>query len=182
MSTIVTQRDGQLPELKVDKRTLDKTSNPPNVKHLRYSRKLPLECDKCPYRPKEEMGNGICTVYKKGELCLIRRDIRKAIDKYGTRNPHEVLPLMEEELEATYEKLKFFEALENMSGSLDPEVTKRINALNNLAKVVHEFKTIKQTIEVEEKHTLSNDKKSEIAREMTRILRVTNQVPTVENL
>ncbi|WP_428323664.1 hypothetical protein [Nitrosopumilus sp.] len=156
--------DGKPPEIKIDKRTLPKTIKPPNVKHLRYSRKLPTKCDDCPYRSKQAGGNGICSVYKEGELCIIRKDIRNAVQRYSTRNPDKILPLLEEDFESNYEKLKFFGSLENMSAALDPEVTKRMNAVNNLAKTINELKSKKSTIELEQKKTLTDDKKNEIAQ------------------
>lgn len=176
MELKVVKKDGQKPVLDVDKRTLSKTIKPPNVKHLRYSRKLPVKCDVCPYRGKEAGGNGICTVYEKGALCKIRSDIRRAVEKYSTRNPDQILPLLQEDFEANYEKLKFFGSLENMSTALDPEVTKRMNAVNNLAKTINELKTKKSTIELEQRQTLSDSKKDEIAK-IVRIHTESNNEP-----
>lgn len=151
-------------ELRIDKRTLSKVTNPPNVKDLTYSRKLPVKCDECPYRPKSVRGNGICTKYEAGSLCIIRKDIRKLVDEYGDRSPGQIIPLMREEFEANYEKLKFFEGLEVMSGSLDPEVTKRITVLTNLGRAINELEKTKTTVEVSETKTLSAEKKDEIQR------------------
>ena len=162
---IISQRDGKMPELKIDKRTLPKA---PNLKHLRYSRILPLRCNDCRYRPKEEGGIiGGCSVYEKGSLCKIRSDIRKAVEKYSTRNPDELLPLLEEEFVANFEKLKFFETIEDMTGTLNPEVTKRINSLNYIARLILKLKLKKTTIEMSEKTTLSDETKQEIAKMFT---------------
>lgn len=151
-------------ELRVDKRTLSKVDNPPNVKDLTYSRKLPVNCDTCPYRSKATKGNGICTKYQAGSLCVIRKDIRKLVDEYSTRSPGQIIPLMEEEFEANYEKLKFFEGLENMLSELNPEVTKRITVLTNLGRAINELKKTKTTVEVTETKKLSPEKRDEIQR------------------
>jgi len=145
--------------LEIDKRTLPQ-KKPKNVKDLNYARNLPPECNGCPFRPIEEGGNGICTEYKKDSLCVIRKDIAKLVDHYGGRT----LDLMEVEFHNNFEKLMFFEKLEDYKGELNPEVTKRINSLNNLGKVINEIKTKRETVEVTEKHTLSQDEIHEIAR------------------
>lgn len=134
VETLIKRRDGKPAELAVNKRTLSKLAKPPNLKHLRYSRELPVKCDDCPYKPLDEGGNGICNFYKRDSVCTIRADIRKQVQKYSSRNPDVILPLMKEEFETNYEKLKFFETLETQE--LNPEVTKRINAMTNLGKVL----------------------------------------------
>ncbi len=146
-------------ELVIDKRTLPH-DKPRNVKSLKYARNLPPECNKCPFRPQEEGGNGICTEYEKDALCSIRNDIAKLIDKAGGRT----LELLEAEFHDNYEKLKFFEQMEDMSGELNPEVTKRINSLNNLGKVIEEVRSKRDTVELTQKETLTDDQRTEIAR------------------
>ncbi len=145
--------------LEIDKRTLPK-KKPHNVKDLNFARNLPPECNGCPFRPIEKGGNGICTEYKEDSLCVIRKDIATLVDKYGGRT----LDLMEVEFHNNFEKLMFFEKLEDYKGELNPEVTKRINSLNNLGKVINEIKTKRETVEVTEKTTLSQDEIHEIAR------------------
>lgn len=146
-------------ELVVDKRTLPK-KKPHNVKGLKYARDLPPECNKCPFRPEEEGGNGICDKYVADSLCVIRKDIAKLIDQAGGRT----LELMESEFLDNYEKLKFFELMEDKNTELNPEVTKRMNSLTNLGKVINEIKQKRSTVEVTEKKTLSKDQIHEIAR------------------
>jgi len=146
-------------ELVIDKRSLPH-SKPRNVKALKYARNLPPECNHCPFRPQEEGGNGICTKYEKDALCVIRSDIAKLIDENGGRT----LELLEAEFHDNYEKLKFFEQMEDMSGELNPEVTKRINSLNNLGKVIEEVRTRRETVEVTQRETLTDDQRTEIAR------------------
>jgi len=146
-------------ELVIDKRTLPH-KKPTNYKGLKYARDLPPECNGCPFRPQEDGGNGVCTEYQKDALCVIRKDIAKLVDKHGGRT----LELMEGEFNDNYEKLKFFEQMEDMSGELNPEVTKRINSVTNLGKVINEIKTRRDTIEVTEKTSLSADEIHEIAR------------------
>lgn len=145
-------------ELVIDKRTLP--HKPTNHKGLKYARNLPPECNSCPFRPESEGGDGICTKYKKDSLCIIRNDIAKLVDKVGGRT----LDLLEDEFNDNYEKLRFFEQMEDMKGELNPEVTKRINSLNNLGKVINEIKAKRDTIEVTEKKTFSQDQLHEIAR------------------
>ena len=162
VKTRVVKQDGQEHgELIVDKRTLKK-SVPANVKHLKFARNLPIKCDDCKYRAKEDGGNGICVKYEKGSLCVIRKDVLKVVEEYESRNPDVILPLMEEEFMNNYIKLKTFEALEDMDTELNPEVTKRIGALDKLGKTINEMKTKRQSIEVEEKKVLSEGKKEEI--------------------
>ena len=145
-------------ELVIDKRTVP--HKPTNIKDLRYARNLPPECNGCPFRPESEGGNGVCTKYKKDSLCVIRKDIAKLIDKVGGTT----LELMEAEFHNNFEKLLFFETLEDQKGELNPEITKRINSLTNLGKVINEIKTKRETVEVTEKKTLSQDQIHEIAR------------------
>lgn len=159
---ILKKRDGKLPELAVDARKVEKA---PNLKHLGRSAKLPVRCNDCIYRPQEEGGKiGGCTVYEKDSMCKIRADTRKVMDKYGKSNADQILPLLSEEFESNYELLKFSETIEQMSGQLNPEVTKRINALSGLGKLISDMKTKKHTMTVTETRTLSDDKKMEIAR------------------
>jgi len=146
-------------ELKIDKRTLPKKI-PHNVKDLNYARDLPPECNTCPFRPIEEGGNGLCPKYKKDSLCVIRKDIAKLVDKYGGRT----LDLMEVEFHNNFEKLMFFEAMEDHKGELNPEITKRMNAISNLGKIINEIKTKRETVEITEKKTLSEGQIHEIAR------------------
>jgi hypothetical protein len=151
--------------LEIDKRTLPKTIDPPNVKHLRYSRILPPECNMCPYRPQEEGGNGICTKYAKDSVCVIRADFAKLVDKFdGERNSDKVLQFLQAEYENNFEKLAFFEQMEDMSGKLDPEVTKRMNAMTNMAKILNEMRTKRESIEITKTETLSDDMKHQIAQ------------------
>lgn len=145
-------------ELVIDKRTLP--HKPTNHKGLKYARNLPPECNTCPFRPESEGGDGICTKYKKDSLCIIRNDIAKLVDKVGGRT----LDLLEDEFNDNYEKLRFFEQMEDMKGELNPEVTKRINSLNNLGKVINEIKAKRDTVEITEKKTFSQDQLHEIAR------------------
>jgi hypothetical protein len=159
---ILKKEDGHLPELAVDGRT---TPRAPNLKHLRYSRKLPMVCNDCPYRPKSEGGSiGLCISYEKDSVCKIRADTRKIIEKYSVSNSSQILPLLEEEFEANFEKLKFFEAIETMTNKLDPEVTKRQNALAGLGKLISDMKTKKNTMTITETKTITEDQKTEIAR------------------
>lgn len=150
--------------LEIDKRTESKLINPPNRKTLRYSRHLPVKCNDCPFRPQEEGGNGLCNKYEKDAVCVIRNDIGKLFERFAERNEDKLVNLMEAEFISNYEVLRFFEEMENMSGALDPEVTKRMNAVTNLGKAINEIKTKTQSIEVTEKKTLTEDQKSEIAR------------------
>lgn len=161
MVKVIEKKDNVTGEitLDIDKRTLPH-KKPTNVKGLKYARNLPPECNGCPFRPQEEGGNGVCTEYKKDSLCLIRKDIAKEIDKLGGRT----LELMEAEFYDNYEKLKFFEQMEDMSGELNPEVTKRINALNNSGKIINEIKAKRDTVEITEKKSLTENEIHEIAR------------------
>lgn len=163
----VIKKQGKSKELTVDKRTLKK-DKPPHMKSLKFARNLPINCDDCKYRAKEDGGNGVCIKYKPKSLCSIRSDVVKIIEEYESRNPDIILPLMEEEFMNNYMKLKTFETLEDMSTELNPEVTKRIGVLDKLGKTINEMKSKRQTIEVTETKVLSEDKKEEI-RNMIRI-------------
>ncbi len=151
-------------ELVVDKRTLPKKNNPPNVKSLKYARNLPVMCDDCPYRAKEAGGNGLCSKYKADSACLIRKDIAALVDKFNERDSSKIVNLMEAEYHNNFEKLMFFQSLEDMSNTLNPEVTKRINAMTNLGKIINEIKTKRESIEVTKTETLSDDMKTQIAQ------------------
>ena len=71
---------------------------------------------------------------------------------------------MEAEFHNNFEKLVFFESLEDQHGELNPEVTKRINSLTNLGKVISEIKTKRETVEITQKETLTEDQKHDIAK------------------
>jgi len=135
---------------------------PTHLKDLRKSAHLPAYCNDCVYRSKEDGGNGICTVYEKDSLCVIKTRINKAVTKYSTRNPDQLIPLLQEEFESVYEQLKFHQAIENMANEYNPEVTKRINAVTNLAKVINDMKGVKRTVEMTE--TMSPAKRDELMR------------------
>lgn len=168
------QVEGQPSEIAIDKRTLPHTI-PRNFIHLRYSRKLPVTCDTCPHRPKDQGGNGICTVYEKEALCIIRKDIRTQTEKYHTRDKGGLLPLLEEALDAEIEKIKFFGVIENMSNSLNPEVSKRINSVTQLSKVINELKSKETTVSLTEKKILTPQEKDAINAEVERMMSVTTK-------
>lgn len=151
-------------ELVIDKRTESKAIKPPAVKHLRYSRHLPIKCDGCPFAPMEEGGNGVCSKYEKGAVCVIRKDIRRMFKKFNERNEGRLVNLMEAEFNSNYEVLRFFEEMENAGGKLDPEVTKRMNAVTKLGQAISDIKSKTQSIEITEKKTLTEDQRQEIAR------------------
>ena len=99
-------------ELVIDKRTESKLDKPPHVKHLRYSRHLPVSCNNCPFRPQEEGGNGICDKYVADGVCVIRADIRKMFNKFEERNQDKLTDLMEAEFVDDYEMMRFFKEIE----------------------------------------------------------------------
>lgn len=164
--------EGKPTELAIDKRTLPHDI-PRNFIHLRYSRKLPVECDTCPHRSKDQGGNGICTVYKQGSLCTIRADIRKQTEKYHIREKGGLLPLLEEELDAQIEKLKVFGVLENMANALNPEISKRLNSVTQLSKIINELKSKETTVSLTEKKVLSPQERDAINAEVERMISIT---------
>lgn len=162
--TVTDEKTGEK-SLEIDKRTLPKTADPPHVKTLRYSRVLPPECNQCPYRPDTLGGNGICSKFQEDAVCVIRSDFAKLIDKFdGERNADKVLNFLQAEYENNFEKLAFFEQMEDMSGKLDPEVTKRMNAMSNMAKILNEMRTKRESVEITKTETLSDDMKHQIAQ------------------
>lgn len=166
--------EGKPPEIAIDKRTLPHTI-PTNFKHLRFSRKLPVECNGCPHRPKDMGGNGICTVYKADSLCILRKTVRGLTEKYHTRDKGGLLPLLEEELDAQIERLKVFGLLEGMANTLNPEISKRINSVTQLSKVINELKTKETTVSMSERQTLSPKERDAINQEVERMMSVTTK-------
>jgi len=83
-------------------------------------------------------------------VCIIRKDIAKSVDVFNERNEGKILAMMESEFTDNFEKLVFFQTMENAGGELNPEVTKRISSMTNLGKVISEIKTKKETIEFKE--------------------------------
>ena len=156
--------DGKEPIVEIDKRTLSHTNN---VKDLKSVRDLPVQCNDCRFRSKEEGGNGLCEKYQKDSLCRIRPDIARIVDKYGIAATDQVLPQLKEEYDENYEELKFYHHMEKRAGQLDPEVTKRMSIQMNLAKIINEIQTKKTTIELSEKTKLSDDQRKEIHRIIT---------------
>ena len=142
----------------------NKKPNMRNIKNLRYSRKITTKCNDCPLRSIEEGGDGYCTKYKKDSLCVIKADIVKLIDQFETRDTNTIIPLMEAEYKNNFEKLLFFQTLEDMGNTLNPEVTKRINAMTNLGKAYEDIKRRNSTIEIEERQKLSDNEVTEISR------------------
>lgn len=135
-----------------------------NVKNLKYSRKITTKCNDCPLRDIDEGGDGFCTKYKKDSLCIIKEDIKKLVDKFETRDVNTIMPLMEAEYKNNFERMLFFQTLEDMSNELNPEVTKRLNAMTNMFKAYEDIKRRNNTIEVEERHKISDNEVTEISR------------------
>jgi len=156
--------EGKPIELVIDKRSLPNVKNTRRAKSLKYARNLPAQCNVCPYRSIEDGGNGICDKYERDSVCVIRKDIEKAVDVFNERNEGRILAMMESEFTDNFEKLVFFQAMENAGGELNPEVTKRINSMTNLGKIISEIKTKKETVEFKEVKRLSKGKIEEIAR------------------
>lgn len=160
--------------LELDKRTESKIEKPPHVKHLRYSRTLPIRCNSCQHRSEVDGGSGICTEYKKDGICTIRSDTQKMFDKYEERNADKLLGLMKASYKNNFEKLMFFEKIEDMSGALDPEVTKRMNVMNNTFKIINEAESKTQSVEVTRK-TLTDDQKNQIIETLKLTESVSNE-------
>jgi len=159
--------EGKPVELVIDKRTVPNVKNPRRVKSLKYARNLPAQCNVCPYRAEDDGGNGICKKYERDSVCVIRKDIEKAVDQFNERNEGKILAMMESEFTDNFEKLVFFQTMENAGGELNPEVTKRINSMTNLGKIISEIKTKKETIEIKETKRLSKGMIEEIGRMMS---------------
>ena len=161
--------------LETDKRTISKVNNPPNVKTLRYSRVLPPECNQCPYRPEEAGGTSdfTCEKYEEDATCIIRADFGRLVDKFdGERNADKVLHFLQAEFENNFEKLAFFEQIEDMSGVLDPEVTRRQNSMTNMAKSLNEMRTRRESVKITQTETLSDD----MIKQVTKVLDLTKEV------
>lgn len=159
--------EGKEVELVIDKRTVPNKKNTRRSKSLKYARNLPVKCDVCPYRSLDEGGNGVCPKYEREGLCTIRKDIAKVVDKFNERNEGKILAMMESEFTDNWEHIQFYQALEKAGGELNPEVTKRLNTITNLGKVISEIKTRKETIEVKETKRLSKGVIEEIGRVMS---------------
>lgn len=165
--------------LEIDKRTISKVNKPPHVKTLRYSRILPPECNMCPYRPEEAGGSSEfdCTKYKKDATCIIRADFAKLVDKFdGERNADKVLLLLQAEFENNFEKLAFFEQIEDMSGTLDPEVTRRQNSMTSMAKALNEMRTKRESLTITQTETLSDD----MIKQVTKVLDLKQEVKRLD--
>ena len=164
MSKLVERKvEGKPVELVIDKREISNKTKRHNVKSLKYARNLPVKCNNCPYRSEEDGGNGICEKYERDSVCVIRKDIEKAVDLFQERNEGKILAMMESEFTDNFEKLVFFQAMENAGGELNPEVTKRINSMTNLGKIISEIRTKKETIQIKETR-VSKGKVEEIGR------------------
>jgi len=148
-------------ELVVDNR---KKPNMRHIKDLRYSRKITTHCNNCPLRSINEGGDGYCTKYEKDALCVIKADIVKLVDKFETRDSNTMMPLMEAEYKNNFERMLFFQTLEDMGNELNPEVTKRLNAMTNMFKAYEDIKRRNNTIEVEERQKISDNEVTEITR------------------
>lgn len=152
----VVEKEGRPPEVRVKNRY-------PNLRHLKRSASMTPVCNDCPFRPVEEGGNGACDKYERDALCVIRTDIRRAVENYKTRDPGEILELVITDFESNFEDIHFLSAMERMSGEVNPELTKRKKLHIDLARLVNEIRTRKSRIEVEEK-TISDDVKTEISK------------------
>ena len=157
----VEDRGDKKGELVVNK---NKKPNMRHAKDLKYSRQITTHCDDCPLRPINEGGDGYCTKYKKDSLCVIKEDIKKLVDKFETRDTSTIMPLMEAEYKNNFERMLFFQTLEDMGNELNPEVTKRLNAMTNMFKAYEDIKRRNNTIEVEERHKISDNEVTEITR------------------
>ena len=162
--------------LKIDKRTLPKKSAP-NIKHLRFARNLPVKCNECKYRPIDDGGNGVCNKYEADAACAIRKDIAKMIDKYdGERNADVLLGRMEATFENESEKLMFYQLMEQGEEEINPEVTKRMNSVANMYKIINEAKTKNRSVEVTRTKELPRDIHEQIGSKITETIKISEQV------
>lgn len=152
----VTKKDGEKPVIKVENKY-------PNLKHLKRAGSITPLCNDCPMKPVNEGGNGKCTEYIEDSACIIRKDIKKAVENYKTRDPVEILELVIVDFENNFEDIQFLSAIERMSGETNQELTKRKKLHIDLARLVNELKSRKSKIEIEQK-TISDDVKTEISR------------------
>lgn len=155
--------EGKEIETVIDERTVANKKNKRNVKSLKYARNLPVQCNICPYRSTDDGGNGFCEKYKRDSACTVRPDISKQVEKFNERNEGKILAMMESAFTDDWENLQFHEAMEQMGGVINPEVTKRRNSIANLGKIISEIKTKRETVEVKQTR-ISKGKMEEIAQ------------------
>lgn len=155
--------EGKPTEITIDERTIENKKNKRNVKSLKYARNLPVQCNICPYRAENDGGNGFCSKYERDAICVIRKDISKQVEKFNERNEGKILAMMESAFTDDWENLQFHEAMEQMGGIINPEVTRRRNSIANLGKIISEIKTKRETVEVKQTR-ISKGKMEEIAQ------------------
>jgi len=151
-----------LKEKRVQTPVVKKKNRYTNLQVLKQSEITPY-CNTCPFRAVQEGGNGVCEKYEKDAMCVIRKDIKKAVTNYNTRDPTEILELIIADFESNFEDIRFLTAIERMSGELNPEVTRRQKIHIDLARLVNELSNKRAKIEVEEK-TISDDTKTQISK------------------
>ena len=162
--------------LSIDKRTESKVKNPPNIKSLKFARNLPVECNGCPYASEEQGGNGKCPKYEQDAMCVIRKDIAKMVDKYDVgREKNIALGRMETIMENETEKIMFYQTIEQHTGELNPEVTKRMNTIINLGKVIGEITTKERSVEVTKTFELSREAHEAIGKQIAQTIKITQK-------
>jgi len=121
------------------------------LKHGRYAN-LPIYCNDCYYRSKDEGGNGKCAVYKKDSTCEIREDIKKHCAGYDTREPDALKTIVDENIKMLQERVMFSIVSAGMDGNLlDKATNAQMNTLASFIKLARELQgSVKFTATQEE--------------------------------
>ncbi len=159
---LVKKADGKDPVVKEDGRKKPVSNR---AKHLKYMRIKPLICDDCPYRSQESGGNGVCTEYKEGSVCTIRKDLGKIAQELDTRDPDLLKARVDLMTTSLAEEVEFHLKM-TKAGNLPPnkDLIAAYKATLDGMKIMGELQRKDITKEITETQTLSNDQITQISR------------------
>lgn len=121
------------------------------LKHGKYA-ELPIYCNDCYYRSKDEGGNGKCEAYKKDSVCTVRADIKKYCGELDSRDPDTLKTIVDNNIKMLNERVMFSIFTAGMDGNLlDKATNAQMNTLHSYIKLMKDLNgTVKITASTEE--------------------------------
>ena len=115
--------------------------------------KLPIYCDDCIYRSKDDGGNGKCGSYEAGSVCVIRQDIQKHIGLLDSRKPDHIRQMVDEMIQMLMGRTLFAAWQAGVDGNvIDRHTNAQMNTLMQYMRFATELnKPVK--MELTEVHT-----------------------------
>ena len=113
----------------------------------KYAKILTAQCNYCYLRSVDAGGNGKCGEYEADAVCSIDKDLKKAIDKFDTRNTNDIKEMLNETAKDLMRRCKMSVMQSIMDGNIiDQMYIKNQNALLNTLKLAND---LNQKVKVE---------------------------------